>query len=150
VDDDGGFAHGRDVSYRTKLVPRTFYYFPVETIGPEQLVRLLGRKGSGCGVERTLRVLDGKWATLVVRDLLSGPKRFGELRAALGMPSAKTLTDRLRMLEHQGILTRTVHAEVPPRVVYALTEQGHSLSGILYAMLAWGEANPEPDSPPRA
>ncbi|MGN9907617.1 winged helix-turn-helix transcriptional regulator [Phytohabitans sp. LJ34] len=119
----------------------------METIGRERLARLLGAKESGCGVERTLRVLDGKWATLVVRELLSGPKRFGELRAALGMPSAKTLTDRLRMLEHQGILTRTIHAEVPPRVVYALTEQGYSLSDILYAMLVWGEANPEPDTP---
>ena len=103
--------------------------------------------GPGCGVERTLQVLDGKWSTLVVRELLSGPKRFGELRDALGTPSAKTLTDRLRTLEHQGILTRTVHAEVPPRVVYALTEQGHSLDSILQAMLTWGEANPAPDRP---
>jgi DNA-binding HxlR family transcriptional regulator len=116
----------------------------METIGAEQLKLLSGSSGPGCGVERTLRVLDGKWTTLVVRELLSGPKRFGEIRAALGAPSAKTLTDRLRMLEHQGILTRTVHAEVPPRVVYALTAQGHSLSGILYAMLVWGRANPEP------
>jgi DNA-binding HxlR family transcriptional regulator len=116
----------------------------METIGAEQLKLLTGSSGAGCGVERTLRVLDGKWTTLVVRELLSGPKRFGEIRAALGNPSAKTLTDRLRMLEHQGILTRTVHAEVPPRVVYALTGQGHSLSGILYAMLVWGRANPEP------
>ncbi|TDC43879.1 transcriptional regulator [Micromonospora sp. KC213] len=110
----------------------------------------MGRSsGPGCGVERALQVLDGKWSTLVVRELLSGPKRFGELRAALGTPSAKTLTDRLRVLEHQGILTRTVHAEVPPRVVYALTEQGHSLSSILHAMLLWGEANPGPGARPR-
>ncbi len=89
-------------------------------------------------------MLDGKWATLVVRELLTGPKRFGELRAALGTPSAKTLTDRLRGLEHQQILTRTVYAEVPPRVVYELTERGRSLSGILYAMLVWGEEHPPP------
>ncbi|MBG0564974.1 winged helix-turn-helix transcriptional regulator [Actinoplanes aureus] len=115
----------------------------METIGPEQLKQLVDEtRVAGCGVERTLRVLDGKWATLVVRELLSGPKRFGELRAAVGTPSAKTLTDRLRSLEHQGILTRTVHAEVPPRVVYELTERGHSLGGILHAMLVWGEANP--------
>lgn len=107
------------------------------TIGSEQLE-------PGCGVERTLQVLDGKWATLVVRELLPGPKRFTELRTVLGMPSAKTLTDRLRALEHQGILTRTVHAEVPPRVVYELTGQGRSLSSVLDAMLAWGEANPAP------
>lgn len=117
----------------------------METIDPEQLKRLTSRpSGPGCGVERTLQVLDGKWATLVVRELLNGPKRFGELRAGLANPSAKTLTDRLRALEHQGILTRTIHAEVPPRVVYALTEQGRSLSSILHAMLVWGEANPEP------
>jgi DNA-binding HxlR family transcriptional regulator len=117
----------------------------METIDPEQLKRLISRPGSpGCGVERTLQVLDGKWATLVVRELLNGPKRFGELRAGLGNPSAKTLTDRLRALEHQGILTRTIHAEVPPRVVYDLTGQGRSLSGILHAMLLWGEANPAP------
>jgi DNA-binding HxlR family transcriptional regulator len=115
------------------------------TIDPEQLECLISRpSGPGCGVERTLQVLDGKWATLVVRELLNGPKRFGEVRAGLGNPSAKTLTDRLRALEQQGILTRTVHAEVPPRVVYALTEQGRSLSSILHAMLVWGEANPEP------
>lgn len=121
----------------------------METIGPDQLKRVIdGADHPGCGVARTLEVLDGKWTTLVVRELLSGPKRFGELRAALANPSAKTLTDRLRALEHQGILTRTVHAEVPPRVVYALTEQGQSLSSILYAMLVWGEANPDPGAQP--
>ena len=114
----------------------------METIGPD-----LRQQGPGCGVERTLRVLDGKWSTLIVRELLSGPRRFGELRAAMGDPSAKTLTDRLRMLEHQGILTRTVHAEVPPRVVYELTDQGRSLREILHAMLRWGEANPAPARP---
>lgn len=93
----------------------------------------------GCGIERTLQVLDGKWTTLIVRELLGGPKRFGEIRTALGTPSAKTLTDRLRSLETQGVLTRTVHAEVPPRVVYALTERGESLRTVLVAMLEWGE-----------
>lgn len=95
----------------------------------------------GCGIERTLQVLDGSWTTLVVRELLGGPKRFTELRRALGSPSAKTLTERLRRLEQQGVLTRTVHAEVPPRVVYALTERGHSLRAVLLSMLAWGESD---------
>jgi DNA-binding HxlR family transcriptional regulator len=95
-----------------------------------------------CGVARTLQVLDGKWTTLIVRDLLTGPQRFSELRAALDNVSAKTLTDRLRALEHQGILTRTVHAEIPPRVVYKLTEQGQSLQSVLYAMLQWGRDHP--------
>lgn len=95
----------------------------------------------GCGIERALDVLEGKWTTLVLRELLSGPKRFGELRTALGRPSPKTLTDRLRLLEHQGILTRTVYAEVPPRVVYELTERGQSLRSVLSAMLAWGDTD---------
>jgi DNA-binding HxlR family transcriptional regulator len=112
----------------------------VETIVSELLKCATGE---ACGVERTLRVLDGKWTTLIVRELLSGPKRFGEIRSGLRSPSAKTLTDRLRALEHQGILTRTVFAEVPPRVVYELTEQGHSLGPILHAMLVWGEEHPD-------
>jgi len=96
---------------------------------------------SGCGIERTLQVLDGSWTTLVVRELLGGPKRFTELRRALGSPSAKTLTERLRRLEQQGVLTRTVYAEVPPRVVYALTERGHTLRAVLLSMLTWGESD---------
>lgn len=100
---------------------------------------LEGAPAQGCGIETTLAVLDGAWATLVVRELLGGPKRFTELRRALGSPSAKTLTERLRRLEHQQVLTRTVHAEVPPRVVYALTERGQSLRSVLEAMLVWGE-----------
>nr|WP_157528752.1 helix-turn-helix domain-containing protein [Kibdelosporangium sp. MJ126-NF4]CEL20313.1 Transcriptional regulator, HxlR family [Kibdelosporangium sp. MJ126-NF4]CTQ97539.1 Transcriptional regulator, HxlR family [Kibdelosporangium sp. MJ126-NF4] len=95
-----------------------------------------------CGVARTLQVLDGKWTTLIVRELLAGPLRFTELRSALDDVSAKTLTDRLRALEHQGILTRTIHAEIPPRVVYELTEQGQSLQVVLHAMLRWGRAHP--------
>ena len=97
------------------------------------------RVTAGCPVERALLVLDGKWSTLIIRELLSGPKRFGELRSALGMGSPKTRTERLRILEHQGVLTRTVYAEVPPRVVYALTERGRSFRMVLEAMAAWGE-----------
>lgn len=100
------------------------------------------RCGPGCGVERTLDVLEGKWTTLVIRNLLAGPLRFTELRASLGNPSAKTLTERLRALEHQGMLTRTIYAEVPPRVVYELTPRGTSLRPVLTAMLTWGEQNP--------
>jgi DNA-binding HxlR family transcriptional regulator len=96
---------------------------------------------TGCGIERALDVLEGKWTTLVLRELLGGPKRFGELRTALENPSPKTLTDRLRQLEHQGILTRTVYAEVPPRVVYELTDRGQSLRSVLIAMLEWGDTD---------
>lgn len=99
-----------------------------------------------CGVEWTLTILDGKWTTMIMRELLGGPRRFGQLRDALshttlGSPSPKTLTERLRILEHHAILTRTVHAEVPPRVVYELTDRGRSLEPVLLAMLAWGDAD---------
>lgn len=103
------------------------------------VLRLENAPATGCGIERTLQVLDGKWTTLVVRELMGGPRRFGQIRTALGTPSAKTLTDRLRALEHQGVLTRTVHAEVPPRVVYALTERGESLRSVLISMMEWGD-----------
>jgi DNA-binding HxlR family transcriptional regulator len=101
------------------------------------------RPTRGCPIERALLVLDGKWSTLIIRELLSGPKRFGELRAALRISSPKTLTERLRILEHRGVLTRTVYAEVPPRVVYALTERGESFRSVLEAMAAWGNADLE-------
>ncbi len=97
------------------------------------------RPTAHCPVERALLVLDGKWSVLIIRELLGGPKRFTELRNALGMGSPKTLTERLRILEHQGILTRTVYAEVPPRVVYELTERGQSFRTVLEAMAAWGD-----------
>jgi DNA-binding HxlR family transcriptional regulator len=100
-----------------------------------------GRVTSECPIERALLVLDGKWSTLIIRELLTGPKRFGELRTALDMGSPKTLTERLRALEHQEILTRTVYAEVPPRVVYTLTDRGRSFREVLDAMAEWGVAD---------
>ncbi len=100
----------------------------------------------GCPIEHALQVLDGKWTTLIIRELLHGPKRFGELRAALDNPSPKTLTDRLRVLEHRHILTRTAYAEIPPRVVYELTPRGESLRIILDAMHEWGERHPPLES----
>ncbi|HET7048721.1 MAG TPA: helix-turn-helix domain-containing protein [Solirubrobacteraceae bacterium] len=99
------------------------------------------RPTRSCPIERALLVLDGKWSTLIIRELLSGPKRFGELRAGLGISSPKTLTERLRILEHQDVLTRTVYAEVPPRVVYELTDRGQSFRSVLEAMAAWGNAD---------
>ena len=99
------------------------------------------RATAGCPIEHALLVLDGKWSTLIIRELLSGPKRFGELRKRLDIGSPKTLTERLRILEHQGILTRTAHAEVPPRVVYELTDRGRSFRSVLEAMAAWGNAD---------
>ena len=99
------------------------------------------RATSGCPVEHALLVLDGKWSVLIIRDLLGGPKRFGELRSSLRIGSPKTLTERLRILEHQGVISRTVFAEVPPRVVYELTDRGRSFRSVLEAMAAWGNAD---------
>ncbi len=91
-----------------------------------------------CVVERTAEVIGGKWTTLILRDLLRGSRRFGELRASLGTVSPKTLTDRLRELEQSGVVTRTIYPEVPPRVEYALTDKGRALRPVVNAMAAWG------------
>lgn len=95
-----------------------------------------------CGVARFLMLFDGPWATLIVRELMHGPQRFGQLREALGGISAHTLTNRLRLFEARGIVTRTAYAEIPPRVVYELTDLGWQLRPVLDAMYAWGMAAP--------
>lgn len=77
--------------------------------------------------------------SLVLRDLLPGTKRFGELKKSIGHVSQKVLTAQLRQMEQSGLLTRTVYPEVPPRVEYSLTELGYSLKPILDAMSTWGE-----------
>lgn len=91
-----------------------------------------------CTVERTLGVIGGKWTTLILRDLLSGTKRFGELRSSLGNIPPKTLTERLRNLEEQGALVRVQFLEIPPRVEYTLTQKGQALGAIIEAMAQWG------------
>lgn len=98
-----------------------------------------GHDPAGCPVERTLQVIGGKWTLLILRDLFTGTKRFGEIRRSLEHVSPKTLSERLRELETLGLVTRTVYAEVPPRVEYALTEKGESLGTIIEAMRQWGE-----------
>lgn len=107
----------------------------------------LPRDTEQCPVDRALQVMEGRWATLIVRELLAGTRRFGELRAALPGVSPKTLTDRLRHLETGGILTRRAFAEVPPRVEYQLTERGRRLEPILLAMWAWGHEDLAPGRP---
>ena len=92
-----------------------------------------------CPVETTLTLIGDKWKVLILRDLLSGTKRFGELKKSIGSVSQKVLTAQLRAMEDSGLLTRTVYAEVPPRVEYTLTELGRSLQPILDAMWNWGE-----------
>ncbi len=92
-----------------------------------------------CPVEITLTLISDKWKVLILRDLLQGTKRFGELKKSLGGVSPKVLTAQLRQMEESGLLVRTVYPEVPPRVEYALTELGYSLKPILDAMRNWGE-----------
>ena len=92
-----------------------------------------------CPVETTLTLIGDKWKVLILRDLLTGTKRFGELKKSVGNISQKVLTAQLRAMEESGLLTRTVYAEVPPRVEYTLTELGESLKPILDSMWNWGE-----------
>ena len=91
-----------------------------------------------CPVEVTLMLISDRWKVLILRDLLSGTKRFGELKKSIGSISQKVLTSNLRSREEDGLLTRKVYAEVPPRVEYTLTELGKSLQPILLAMQQWG------------
>lgn len=91
-----------------------------------------------CPVETTLTLISDRWKVLIIRDLLGGTKRFGELKKSLGGISQKVLTANLRSMEESGMLTRKVYAEVPPRVEYTLTETGYSLKPVLDAMAAWG------------
>ena len=92
-----------------------------------------------CPVETTLTLISDKWKVLILRDLLSGTKRFGELKKSLDGVSQKVLTTQLRQMEISGLLVRTVYPEVPPRVEYTLTELGYSLKPILDAMSDWGK-----------
>lgn len=92
-----------------------------------------------CPVETTLTLISDKWKVLILRDLMNGTMRFGELRKSIGQVSQKVLTAQLRQMEGSGLLTRTVYPEVPPRVEYTLTDLGRSLKPILDAMRVWGE-----------
>lgn len=92
-----------------------------------------------CPVETTLTLISDKWKVLILRDLMLGTKRFGELKKSIGHVTQKVLTTQLRQMEESGLLTRTVYAEVPPRVEYTLTDLGYSLKPVLDAMWNWGE-----------
>lgn len=114
-----------------------------ETAVPDPATHL-GPEVPECGIARFLMLLDGPWATLVVRELLQGPLRFTELKQALPGISAHTLTHRLRRFEAHGLVTRTAYAEIPPRVVYELTPVGQQLRSVLDAMNAWADSVPAP------
>ena len=93
-----------------------------------------------CPVATTVQLIGSKWKLLIVRNLLTRPWRFNELRKDLEGISQKVLTDSLRSMEEDGIVTRTVYPEVPPRVEYALSELGESMRPIIKAMEVWGSA----------
>ena len=90
-------------------------------------------------METTLTLIGDKWKVLILRDLMPGMKRFGELRKSVGDVSQKVLAAQLRDMEKSGLVHREVYAEVPPRVEYSLTPLGRSLKPILDSMWAWGE-----------
>ena len=92
-----------------------------------------------CPVETALTLMGDKWKILIVRDLLTGTKRFGELKKSLSGISQKVLTQHLRIMEKNGLINRKIYAEIPPRVEYSLTEIGQSLKLIHDAMWKWGE-----------
>lgn len=91
-----------------------------------------------CPVETTLLMISDKWKVLILRELLNGTMRFGELRRAVGNVSQKVLTANLRQMERDGLVHRTVYPEVPPRVEYSLTDTGRTLAPVIEAMRNWG------------
>ena len=103
-----------------------------------------------CPVETTLMLIGDKWKVLILRDLMPGTKRFGELKKSIGHVSQKVLTAQLRDMEASGLVNRKVYAEVPPRVEYSLTDLGRSLKPILDAMWNWGENYKAQNAPPEA
>ena len=96
-----------------------------------------------CPVATTVALIGSKWKLLIMRDLLARPWRFNELKKDLEGISQKVLTDSLRSMEADGIITRTVYPEVPPRVEYALSDIGESMRPIIESMAAWGTAYKE-------
>lgn len=109
-------------------MPKSLVVTPEDACGPE------------CPIQRTAAILDGKWTMLVLRDLLSGKKRYSELQRSLKGISPRLLALRLRALEQQGLLTRTVFPTNPPTTEYELTGNGHRLKDIFMAMAAFGSA----------
>ncbi len=106
----------------------------------EQLPSMLPNGIPACPVATTLSLVGNRWRPLIVRELLSGTKRFGQLQRSISGVSQKVLTQNLREMEAAGLVTRTVYPEVPPHVEYALTSMGFSLEPIIDAMWQWGAA----------
>lgn len=93
-----------------------------------------------CPVEVTLHLIGDKWKVLILRELMPGKKRFGELQKSISHVSQRMLTQQLKAMERDGLVNRVAYAEIPPRVEYSLTELGESLKPILDSMSIWGES----------
>lgn len=91
-----------------------------------------------CPVETTLLLISNKWKVLILRDLMNGTKRFGELKKSIGKISQKVLTSNLREMESDNLINRKVYAQVPPKVEYSLTKTGESLKPVIDSMIVWG------------
>ncbi len=99
---------------------------------------IMANRISKCPIETTLALISNKWKILIIRDLMQGTRRFGELKSSIGQISQKVLTSNLRQMEEDKLLIRQVYAEVPPRVEYTLTNLGYSLEPVLASMVTWG------------
>ena len=92
-----------------------------------------------CPIETTLKMLGCKWKVLIIRELLTGTKRFGELKRAVTGVTQKVLTSKLREMEDLGLLEREVYPQIPPKVEYTLTDIGYSLRPVLESLKCWGK-----------
>ncbi len=101
-----------------------------------------GKKSVGCPVEKTQKIIGGKWKVMILYHLLQGTKRFNELHRALHGISHRTLVKQLRELERDGILSRKIYQQIPPKVEYSLTKNGFELRPVLDAMHGWAEKHP--------
>lgn len=102
------------------------------------ILNLTGACDAECPVQRTAKLLDGKWTTLIVRDLIGGKKRYSELQRSLSGISPRLLAARLRLLEQRGMVTRTIYPTIPPSTEYELTSLGHGLRDVIEAMAKFG------------
>jgi DNA-binding HxlR family transcriptional regulator len=115
---------------------KTAHSVKKDTVMPQKAPRV-----QGCSVERTMSLIDGKWKIIVLYKLLRGTLRFNELCRLIPSITQRMLTHQLRELEADGLVVRTVYAQVPPRVEYTLSVRGRSLEPVLMAMKEWGDAN---------
>jgi DNA-binding HxlR family transcriptional regulator len=95
----------------------------------------------GCSVEAAISLIDGKWKCVILFHLLEGTMRFSEIRRLVPGITPRTLTNQLRELELDGLIVRTVYAQVPPKVEYSLSEVGRSMAPVLGALKVWGDSN---------